>query len=325
MYLKKTGNIIMVGVFDVEGSTNIEMAEGFRSLGYSVETYNYRTKLKELGLEGMQSDYASMIEGRRFDLQVFCKVNQMSPAMLDFAKRSGPTWYWFMDNFEVCRQISAASYAANATYASATASDVAERFSMVNKRAHHIFEGYSPELYYPEDLKKIHDYIFIGHATVPRVVALSELRKKGLKISIFGSGWPYGMKTNGPVQGEDERIEINSSKVVLNLCHDSVIFSDRVTKALACGANVISQNCHDIREMVKWFTDNPAHIKAIEETMASWIVINSNSEVLGFDEPKQFVFHPNCDVAEHTRRNHSWSAVASKLMEKVVINESTVR
>lgn len=327
MLLKNTGHIMMVGVFDVEGSTNIEMAEGFRSLGYSVETYNYRTRLKELKCKThLEAEYLSLIQGRKFDLQIFCKVNQMHPVILHLAKESGPTWYWFMDNFEGCRQINAATYAANATYASATASDVAERFSMVTKNAHHIFEGYNPKLYFKEEERKVRDFIFIGNATVPRIVTLTDLRKKGLKIDIFGYGWPIGMKASGPVQGEDERIEINSSKVVLNLCHDNVIFSDRVTKALACGANVISQNCTDIKEMVKWFTNNPSHIKGIEETTADWIsIVSDKPNILPVTSRHMFLFNPNCDVAEYTRRHHSWAAVASKLIEKVVVRENTIR
>lgn len=320
-------NIMMVGVFDVKGSTNIEMAEGFRSLGHSVETYNYRTRLKELGyIDKMHADFLGLINGREFDLQVFCKTNQMNPRILQDAKDSGPTWYWFMDNFAACRQFNAAGYAANATYASATASDVAERFSMVNKNAYHIFEGFNPKLYYKEDLLKVRDYIFIGNATVPRIIALTELKKLGLKISIFGSGWPMGMRVNPPVHGEDERIEINSSKVVLNLCHDDVIFSDRVTKALACGANVLSHNCHDIKEMVKWFVDNPVHIQDIEQTDAEWIaIVNDKSNMIPMKDGKTFVFNTAGAVDAFMRQRYSWPSVAAELIEKVVVSESTIR
>jgi hypothetical protein len=302
------------------------MAEGFRSLGYEVEGYNYRTRLKELGHEGMHHDFDVRIGAEMFDLVVFCKVNQMEPLMLDRAKMAGPTWYWFMDNFAACRQLNAASYAANATYASATASDVAERFSMINNNAYHIFEGFDPKVYYKEDLKKVHDYLFIGNATVPRIIKIQELIRGGMNISIFGYGWPVGMKVNPPVFGEDERIEINSSRMVLNLCHDSVIFSDRVTKSLACGANVLSQNCTDLREMVKWFTDNPLDIKGIEEAGADWItVVGDKSNLIGFDSPSQLVFNPEIDIAEHMKNHHSWESVASKLIEKGAVCESTVR
>jgi hypothetical protein len=318
---------MMVGVFDVEGSTNIEMAEGFRSLGHSVETYNYRTKLKELGSDGMHADYCSLVNGRKFDLQIFCKVNQMRPQLLHDVKDSGPTWYWFMDNFATCRLLHASTYAANASFASATASDVTERFEMINKNAHHIFEGYNPKLYYKEDLRKVHDYIFIGNATVPRIIALTDLRKEGLDISIFGYGWPLGMKANPPVHGEDERIEINSSKVVLNLCHDSVIFSDRVTKALACGANIISQTCQDMRELVKGFTDNPVQQKEIEDTQACWMSVINDKRFLPRPvfKGRTYVVYTDTNTETYMVNNHTWKAVARKLIEKGVSGESTVR
>jgi hypothetical protein len=319
--------IMMVGVFDVKGSTNIEMAEGFRSLGHSVETYNYRTKITELGgPDQMEEDYLKLIQGRKFDLQIFCKVNQMHPAILHLAKESGPTWYWFMDNFEVCRQIHASAYAANATYASATASDVTLRFKDLNKNAHHIFEGYNPKLYYKEDLRKVHDYIFIGNATVPRIIALTDLKNEGLNISIFGSGWPIGMKTNAPVHGEDERIEINSSKVVLNLCHDSVIFSDRVTKALACGANVVSHSCVDIMEMVKGFIGNTIHMKDMLEKKTKWVaIVGDQPNMLAIPKGTSFRLNAQGFIEDTVRQSYSWESVASQLIEKGVEVESTVR
>lgn len=310
---------MIVGVHDVKGSTNIGMAEGFRSLGHSVEEYNYRTKLKELGSEGMHKDFMSLINGRKFDLQIFCKTNQMHPYTLNHAKASGLTWYWFMDNFEACRQINAASYASSASLASATASDVADRFKLINNNAYHIFEGYDPNVYYREDLPKIHDYLFIGNATVPRIVKIQELIRSGLNITVFGYGWPVGMQVNAPVFGEDERTEINSAKTVLNLCHDKTIFSDRVTKALACGANVVSQSCKDLKEMVKWFTTDPVRQKSVEETDADWIAIANERKNLSTFNEKTMVFNVEKNTASHMKNYHSWPAVCAEIIEKAGI------
>jgi len=238
--------ILIVGVLDVVGSTNIAMKKGFELLGCEVTDYNYRTKAMELGLKGMETDLRGFLIGQKFDLIVFCKVNGMHPVILHEAQKVAPTWYWFMDNMNMANNIHAASYAQNATFASATASDVAERFRMINKRAYHMIEGFDHTVYFYEDIKKIHDVIFIGNATIPRVIEINNLRKAGIDVCVFGSGWPYGMGANAPVRDDDERIEINQSKVVLNLCHDEIIFSDRVTKALACGAKVISQPCRDL-------------------------------------------------------------------------------
>jgi hypothetical protein len=328
-YLQKEADltekrILIIGVLDKEGSTNIEMAEGFCSLGHSVEAYNYRTVEERLGTEPMWLDFMASLSGKKYDLIVFCKTNSMHPRLLCEAKEYGPTWYWFMDNFEVCRQIHAASYAANATFTSATASDVAERFKLVNNRAHHIFEGYNPKLYFKEDLRKIHEFLFIGNATIPRIIKIQDLIRSGMEISIFGSGWPVGMQVNGPVFGEDERTEINQAKVVINLCHDDTIFSDRITKALACGANVMSDNCKDLREMATWFVDNPAQQADILASEAEWIYVVNNNTCQITPMKNSLVIHTRGKEG-HMRHHHSWEAVCASMMEKVRVHESTIR
>jgi hypothetical protein len=277
------------------------MAKGFRSLGHSVEEYNYRTKLKELGSEGMHKDFMSLINGRKFDLQIYCKVNQMNPVTLDLAKEAGPTWYWFMDNLGAAKQFSASTYAQNASFTSATASDVAERFGMVNSNAHHIFEGYDPDVYYYEDLKKIHDVIFIGNVTIPRIIEINSLRSVGIDITIFGYGWPIGMKANGPVVGEDERVEINQSRMVLNLCHDDTIFSDRVIKSLGCGAMVVSQVCKDL---LSGFIGERVHFYQSPENFSQII---SSLRMLEFNKTQ----------ANRVSEKCSWKTVCALIEEKV--------
>jgi hypothetical protein len=316
--------ILMVGVLDVRGSTNIEMAEGFRSLGHSVEEYNYRTVKEELGIKPMWLDFMASLSGKKYDLIVFCKANSMHPRLLNEAKEYGPTWDWFMDNYETCRQMHASTYAANATFASGTASDVAERFSMINKNAHHIFEGYNPKLYFKEDLRKIHDFLFIGNATIPRIIEIQELIRSGMKISIFGYGWPVGMQVNGPVFGEDEAVEINQAKVVLNLCHDDVIFSDRVIKALACGANVLSKNCKDLRKLAKWFVEDPVQQANILASGAEWIQIINNNSCQITPMTNSLVIHTK-GKEDHMRNHHSWIAVCADMMEKVSVYDSAIR
>lgn len=317
--------IMMIGVLDVNGSTNIAMADAFRRLGHSVEEYNYRTRIQKLGsVIEMNRDYSNLINGRKFDLQVFCKTNQMVPDMLDWSKVSGPTWYWFMDNMEMCKSIHASAYAQNASFCSATASDVADRFMSLNKNAHHIFEGYDPLIYQYECVPKIYDYLFIGHATYPRIEALQKLRNEGKRVTIFGSGWPIGMEANSPVFGEDEAVEMNSANVVLNLCHDDVIFSDRVIKALACGANVMSHNCKDLRNLAQWLVEEPAQQKYILESEAEWIHIVNDRLNMFRNHAPGLVIHPSVHET-HIRHHHSWDAVCSGMLEKVRVHETAIR
>ncbi|MCP3968252.1 MAG: hypothetical protein GY718_18225 [Lentisphaerae bacterium] len=202
----------------------------------------------------MNDDFERYIDNTAtgfYDLIVFCKVNGMRASLLDYAKAVAPTWYWFMDPMSTAKAIDATYYAQNATFASATASDVAERFKLINNNAYHLIEGFDPDLYYPEDLKKIHDIVFIGNYTSVRYNQIISLRTLGHQITVFGNGWEDANIT--PVYGEDERIEMNQAKWVLNFCQDDIIFSDRIVKALACGANIISSECEDLKRST-WYS-----------------------------------------------------------------------
>ena len=58
--------ILIVGVLDVPTSTNVFMKKGFEKLGYSVDSYNYRTISKKLGeIELMWEDFGRFIHGRK--------------------------------------------------------------------------------------------------------------------------------------------------------------------------------------------------------------------------------------------------------------------
>jgi hypothetical protein len=280
------------------------MKKGFEKLGYEVVDYNYRTIASDIGYHDMQDDFENYINNTKegfFDLIVFCKTSGMYPPLLNHAKKIAPTWYWFMDPMSTANAMHASAYAQNATFASATSSDVTERFKSVNNNAYHIFEGYDPDIYYYEDLKKIHDVIFIGNATIPRIQEIAELRRLGINISIFGYGWPIGMKANAPVFGEDERIEINQSKIVLNLCQDSVIFSDRVIKSLGCGAMVVSQVCKDL---LNSYIGEEIHFYESPENFNNII---SSLLMLKRDEK----------LADRINENYSWEAVCRGILEKV--------
>ncbi len=315
-----TSKILIVGVLDVPTSTNVAMKRGFEEEGYEVDEYNYRTVIKQLGsVELMWEDFGKFITNHRlksvsYDLIVFCKVNGMHPTLLDFATKAGPTWYWFMDNMEMAKKIGATSLAQNATFASSTASNVTERFSIVNKRSHHIIEGYDPEVYYYEDLKKIHDFLFIGHATPERKRELVRLYAMAphRTFTIFGDGWDRlktmpGFIINPPVYGEDERIEINQAKFVLNLVHDEYIFSDRVTKALGCGAAIISQYSKDLDSVFGDITYSYASYEDFADSARFSMLLMTREE--------------SQNIATRIANTYSWKAVCGQILDIVEDNK----
>lgn len=305
--------ILIVGVLDVPSSTNVAMAKGFEQLGYEVEAYNYRTKIQVLGsMVAMSNDFCDFIQGKKYKLIVFCKVNQMSPKCIFVASKIAPTWYWFMDPINTANAIYADTFAQQACYSSATSSEVVKLFKEKNPNSFHIIEGFDPDVYYYEEAEKLYDITFIGNATPKRMKDILELREvAGDKtIHVFGSGWPESYASNlrihGPVYNEDERIIINHSKILLNLCQDNTIFSDRVVKTLACGAASLSQNSKDL----KMFYGGLGAYDNIQEAKDLLnLTLNEKEEALALEIQKE--------VAKGVKENNSWNAVCWKILEKV--------
>lgn len=313
-----TNKILMVGVLDVASSTNVFMAKGFEQLGYEVVAYNYRTRLKELGnVFAMWEDFKKFLRRKiHYELIVFCKTNQMHPEMLDLTGKA-PTWYWFMDPLATAEATIADEYARHATYASATSSEVQELFKKVNANSFQIIEGYDPDIYFYEDLEKVFDITFIGNATAKRIKDILALKKAigDTEILIAGLGWPkdMGMTVSVPMYNENERYLIHRSRIILNLCQDKTMFSDRVVKSLACGALVLSQYC----------TDLESHLYEIQNS-------NKPSLLQLWDSPESAhhlisIYLVNNGLSKHTRQalandmkvNYSWKAVCKQIMEKV--------
>lgn len=315
----KNKKILMVGVLDVPSSTNVFMAKGFEQLGYEVEAYNYRTKANEIGTIGMWTHFKDWLLRREKNkaLIVFCKTNSMHPSLLDYAKEYGPTWYWFMDPIGTAKAVMAAEYAKYATYASATSSEVVRLFKAVgvNQNSFHIIEGYDPEMYFYEDLEKKYDVTFIGNATDKRIKDIKSIAKAGIRICIFGLGWPYslgisGININPPVFNEAERRVINQSKIVLNLSHDGVTFSDRIVKSLACGALVLSQYCKDLDDK---FPCALSMYRTPEEAYRYMNLQLSNVHNISALQKRLLCKYQAVSIKD----NYSWKAVCQQILEKV--------
>ena len=300
--------ILMVGVLDVPSSTNVAMKKGFEQLGYHVRAYNYRTKIQEFGILAMWRDFRALLKDKKFDLIVFCKTNQMDPELLEYAKKAGPTWYWFMDPLATAEAVMASEFAKHATYASATASNVVETFKAKNENSFHIIEGYDPDIYYYEEVEKIYDVVFIGNYTPQRAIDIEALEVNNeICVHIFGGGWrPDHFKVYDPVYNEEERRVINQSRIVLNLCQDDTIFSDRIVKSLACGASLLSQNCKDLR----LFPVGPGTYETVQQAMD---IIN-----LQLNEAQEFLANEiSKEIAYEISNHYSWKAVCEKILEKV--------
>ena len=306
-----TNKILMVGVLDVPSSTNVFMAKGFEQLGYEVDVYNYRTVLSDRGMFMMWDDFKAFLIDKDYRLIVFCKTNTMHPELLSHAKEIAPTWYWFMDPIGTAKAVMAQEYALHATHASATSSEVVKSFKDVNENSYHIIEGYDPEIYYYEDLEKKYDITFIGNATPQRANYLMDIKKAtGKHIHICGTNWPLMGDTS--VFNEKERKVINQSKIILNLCQDDTIFSDRVVKSLACGALVLSQYSKDLEHCylseVQNSSDNSL-LQLWDSTESAHHLINIYLKNPGINKTTRM------NLSNYMKMQYSWASVAAQMMK----------
>jgi hypothetical protein len=316
--------ILIVGVLDKPESTNVAMKKGFEQLGFTVDSYNYRTVLSQVGLQAMWADYGKFIDehGKDYDLAIFCKTNQLHPNLITFTRKFTKTWYWFMDPMATAKQVYSDTFARAAEYCSATSSQVHERHSLVNNNSHHIIEGYDPDFYYYEDLPKEYDFVFIGNATPKRVRDLQwflmpDHKKPIYDVKVFGAGWPEYFKASAGVYLGDERNVINKAKIVINLCHDEYMFSDRVTKALGCKARVLTQHNKDFRDLIVNAFDDDKNKKLGEDIdHALWYCMDYDYEAdTLFTEPAfRVVFPKNTDL--WMKEHFSWKNVCKVILGK---------
>jgi len=239
--VKKT--IILVGVVDKESSTNLAQAKYFELLGYKVIPINYRTILQQhKSFEYLFGMLEHAVEVYKPELIFFSKCNGVPSNIIKRCTDKTKTWLWFMDyHHNVTDEI--LTHVKYATFASATSTEVVERFKEVNPNSHWIIEGYDQDIMYPMDSEKIYDVVFIGNATEKRIEQL----RKARDVEIFGDGWPTDLNANPPVYQHEFRKTVCKSKIVLNLVHGN-IFSNRVVDSLACGVPVLSEYCDDLNK-----------------------------------------------------------------------------
>ncbi len=298
--------VLIVGVLDIDSSTNVFMKKGFEKLGLHVEAYNYRTRSKELGSpQAMWKDFQQFLLGKKYDLIIFCKVNSLHPELIKYASQFGKTWYWFMDNLWVAQNIYANEYVKRADFASSTSKEVCDWFRQFNSNTFQIIEGFDPDIYFHEGLPKIYDLLFVGNATDKRINDLRLLRN-GHALTIFGNGWPEDFAAKPPIYNNELRRAICQSKIVLNLVHSN-IFSDRIVLTAASGGFVLSQWCSDLerhfqrKTQLDWFRN-------AEE--AQQLILY----YLEYHEVREKIAK---NGMHYVRQKYNWESVCREVLQKV--------
>jgi len=238
--------IILVGVCDKPESTNVSQAKYFEKLGYNIIPVNYRTIIYHHGIEFFEKLLIHIVDTHTPKLVLFSKCNGVPSSLIRKCSDITTTWLWFMDYVhnltpEILEHVK------NATFASATSSEVVKYFKEYNENSHWIIEGYDPDICFNEKSEKVYDKVFIGNATDKRVHTIKNTGLLG-KIAIFGSWWPSEFNASPPVYKHAFRKVVCQSNWSLNFVHGN-IFSNRVVESLACGTPVLSEYCSDLEQI----------------------------------------------------------------------------
>jgi len=272
--------ILFVGVLDVSWSTNVEMKNALVEFGHNVDHFNYRTIEKEnipawqqnfffafilsklfsylrrydalpghmnmlyyriMGRKQMNQKLLKKVKSQNYDLVLFLKTDTVSPETVTKISESAKTWYYFMDPMEQAKRINAFSYARSSIFASATFSDVYEKFKQHNSKSFWMTQGIDTAVFKPKKVEKNIDIFFAGTKNSQRYRWIMALRENGLSVTCHGVGWEQP-----PVFREDLVDLYRRSKIVLNLCRKGAGFSVRVLQVLGTGTFLLSDYCHDL-------------------------------------------------------------------------------
>jgi glycosyltransferase involved in cell wall biosynthesis len=335
--------ILFVGVLDVNWSTNCSMKRALEDLGHIVVPFNYRTIANDSNFSPIFSSVlldkwvdktASFLrsnwpplnltwyynrKNRRqmndillrkvkkdnFDLVLLCKTDTVNYNLLPQINKHSPTWYFFMDPIEQVRRINAKKYAAKATWASATFSDVTDYFKKAGARSYWITQGVDPFIFVPKDIPKIYDVIFVGTKNPKRFYYINALRKNRIRATCFGQGWE-----NPPIYQKELSDLYNKSRIILNFCARGSGFSIRVFQVMGAGGFLLSEFRPDLQyffkqgEHLDWFCNKDEMLSKVNYYLAK-------------DSLREKIAGQGCAFVH---KNHSWSAVMQKILN--IINVS---
>lgn len=245
--------IVIVGVLDKMGSTNLYMAGSFMKKDIRVVPVNYRTIISNYGADYFYRLLMHVIDKENPDLILFSKCNGISPDIVKTCTNRTDTWLWNMDHYNTIQKIpEVVEHAKFATFSSCTSPATADWFEKHGvKKCYHIFEGVDTKIYKPrKSVKEFKaDISFIGSSTEERNI-YKEVLEKLMNAKFYGPGY------NDEVVDEQFAKVCSSSKCMLSLnVHNNEpdYFSDRVFRYLACGACTF--HLDNTGTLNKWFKD----------------------------------------------------------------------
>jgi hypothetical protein len=248
--------ILLVGVLDIKGSTNISMAKSLTTLGYEVIPINYRTIINKYGHEYFEKYLLSVSKKYSPFLTIFSKCNGFNTEVIKNNSFLGKTWLFNMDpkqTIERCPEV--VQHAIYCDYSSCTALDMVDWFkSQGAYNCCHIVQGVDTDIFRPvEPIEKYKaDISFIGTKTPEREVYINFLIKNGFDVKTYGNGYSDNAVVN------DEFAQIcSSSKFMLSMNTINNVhtgyFSNRLPRYLACGS--CTYHLDTLRSIGEYFED----------------------------------------------------------------------
>ncbi len=281
--------ILFVGVMDVPWSTDLQMMKELEKCGHNVTAFDYCSVMKNyakaadsfikkwqkfhkvlkrpfrtqhlqniqnksVGRYQMNRDLMNEVKCGNYDMVLMINAEAVDDKMIPSINEYSKTWYLYNDRLSEARRCDAIQKAKVSNFASATHSDVFEKFKEVNRSSVFLTQGINKELFRPFSVEKEIDVCFVGTATEERRALLDYIRSHGFRVIHYGPG-----TENDSIYLEDLATLYCRSKIVLNLNRSSVGFSDRVFQVLGTGTFLLSEYCQDLelffkrKEEVDWF------------------------------------------------------------------------
>ena len=324
--------ILIIGVFDVPFSTNIEMFNAIKRLNHDVEYFDYRKNQKKtnfiiykilnylfsyirrlgfipniikspyykiLDRKKINDNIINLNKKRNYDLVIFSKTDTINPETIKKISKISKTWYFFMDPIDQAKRINAKEYIKNSSFSSATFSDVKNYFDKYNSNNYWITQGVQKNQKY-FNKEKNNQIIFCGSKDQSRNNYINFLKKNGIRVTCFGNGWD-----NEPIYLDELNQLYKKALIVLNFCREGDGFSIRVFQAMSSGAFILTEYCKDIETFfdkninIDWFTS------------ANELLIKINFYLINKNKAKNIAFNGYNLV----NNNHTWDIKLKKLIE----------
>jgi glycosyltransferase involved in cell wall biosynthesis len=110
-----------------------------------------------------------------------------------------------------------------------------------------------PRYFVPGKSAREADCVFLGvgnHPWVPeRRKMAAELRAAGIRLLVFGGGWPQHKDNHSFVQGKDLIEAYRSAKVLVDFSNGSTSISSRIFQSMLCGTPVLTADRPDVRRL----------------------------------------------------------------------------